>query len=596
MRIAPPPPKTNQSKPDKPKPPIPPKPKAATENDKPPPLKPRPISLKDPSTVTPGPDLAIPPRPKAAPKPIVPPRPVTASVPVVVPPRPSISNSSCNYNPAGSTKPPPALPFRPAVSHISSVVDSASKASLELDDWHPALIKLKNIPKSQSDYTLYDYSEIDNHAFTCPHHVTGSMDSLADFLTAPFPDALSKIRSIFAWVADNIAYDYKGFLTGNIGPQDADSILRTRSSVCEGYASIFLSLCEAAPKYQDHEEVVAIKISGAARGITLSAGDVIADKIGHAWNAVYINGEYRFIETTWAAGASDGTEFRKKYMPGPYFLVPPHHFIYTHIPGEGDANQFLPLPLTLVEWLQLPQTGPMYRAYGARLLSATGLIPNSPHNMLSYLEIDNDYLEIRFEYDPSLTDGVIMTRQSRGTLKQPLLMNPSSVIKIPNPPHSDQLESVPGMPDSGLMFHWEDLGTSKLRVGIVRGFLPKGESCITINGQIEKNGLAAGRILSFRVKNLGGGTHALPPTTYPTEGTVLEPIEGVFHVGQRVHFVVRGNENGIMVTPRNQWLTFKREGGNQVLDVTIECVGQWKVGFQNPVSKAAYFSAVYEAK
>ncbi|KAI9349506.1 hypothetical protein BDR26DRAFT_852267 [Obelidium mucronatum] len=71
-------------------------------------------------------------------------------------------------------------------------------------------MKLKSVPKSPIDYTTYDFSDVDNHAISCPDYEQRSISRLSAYLTSPFPDALCKIRAVFTWIADNVEYNYNG--------------------------------------------------------------------------------------------------------------------------------------------------------------------------------------------------------------------------------------------------------------------------------------------------------------------------------------------------------------------------------------------------
>ncbi|KAI9349505.1 hypothetical protein BDR26DRAFT_627202 [Obelidium mucronatum] len=300
-----------------------------------------------------------------------------------------------------------------------------------------------------------------------------------------------------------------------MGAQDADSILHSRSSVCDGYSNLFLALCEAAPRFEGHEEIYAFKISGLARGVNLEAGDTVTDLNGHAWNSVYVNGEYRFIESTWAAGSAEGNSFKKLFLPIPYFLAAPELFIYTHIPSKGDSQQYLPEPLTHQEWLQLPHTGPAYRINGMRLLSATGLKPTS-HNMLSFIETDDDYMELRIELSANLdvsTGGCrIIGHICPGVSGPPMILYPNAVARLPNAPHSDQLKASPSVPTSAMMFHWDEvLDDRNKRIAVFRGYLPRGESVIRVMAQMSSDSEHCYQAIQFRVCNHGSGRRHPPP-------------------------------------------------------------------------------------
>ncbi|KAJ3075924.1 hypothetical protein HDU98_006433 [Podochytrium sp. JEL0797] len=241
----------------------------------------------------------------------------------------------------------------------------------DISSWHSGLGKvaaaqaLGSGPRSGMGISqmlvehLTQLQQADHHAQGTPHSATASLASLAHHLATPFKDELFQLRAVFCWVAGNIAYDYKGYLSGNRGPQTAEAVLHSRVAVCEGYANLFLALCELI------QGTKVFKITGGAMGVGLEAGDASVNLDAHAWNAVLIHGEYRFIETTWAAGTiAAGNGFVKHYNPDPYFLVSPTQFIFSHIPKLDPSHQFLSTPLTHKEWIELPHLGPAYHPNG----------------------------------------------------------------------------------------------------------------------------------------------------------------------------------------------------------------------------------------
>ena len=52
-----------------------------------------------------------------------------------------------------------------------------------------------------------DYAAIDAHARSAPDSAARSIDSLADYLTAPSHDDHENARAIFCWIAYHINYD-----------------------------------------------------------------------------------------------------------------------------------------------------------------------------------------------------------------------------------------------------------------------------------------------------------------------------------------------------------------------------------------------------
>ncbi|KAK3083446.1 hypothetical protein FSP39_022920 [Pinctada imbricata] len=150
------------------------------------------------------------------------------------------------------------------------------------------------------------------------------------------------------------SYDM-GALTGRnrrgIHSVSANSVLQLRTCVCEGYANLFEELCK-------HADIKVKKISGYSKGYGHKPGSQFSysQQTDHAWNAVYINGRWQFIECTWGSGATDNRGIYHQRFEDFFFFTDPRHFITAHFPYmEGDAEgskqwQLLEKPVALEEF------------------------------------------------------------------------------------------------------------------------------------------------------------------------------------------------------------------------------------------------------
>lgn len=172
------------------------------------------------------------------------------------------------------------------------------------------------------------------------------LNDLVRFLVAETDDDFLKVKLIHDWVADNISYDVKGYFSGNLPRTDWKGTLTTGSSVCDGYSTLFDTMCSAAG-------IESRKVSGYGRGYSfkLFGSEDVYDS-DHAWNAVEIYDEWYLVDTTWDAGHVSGKDFEKDYSTE-YLLMPPEQFIYRHFPEEPEW-QLLDPPLTAAEFVDLP--------------------------------------------------------------------------------------------------------------------------------------------------------------------------------------------------------------------------------------------------
>lgn len=170
-----------------------------------------------------------------------------------------------------------------------------------------------------------NYSKADGIALSAPASTATNLDSLAIYLTQSFTDDELKVRSIFRWVANNIAYDTKKQLNVIKDPSDksqtALQVLKTKKAVCEGYSELVKSLC-------DRSGIMAIVVEGIASPQN-------AKPLPHAWNAVKINNEWKLLDATWAAGGvEDKSNVFKKHFFEEWFFTPEKTMLISHYPED----------------------------------------------------------------------------------------------------------------------------------------------------------------------------------------------------------------------------------------------------------------------
>jgi transglutaminase/protease-like cytokinesis protein 3 len=223
--------------------------------------------------------------------------------------------------------------------------------------------------------------------------------TLSQNLTRPYKTDLEKTRSIFRWIADNIAYDvdayhdidrlYEG-IWDKVKYSDSASqkyqelvveyVLNKKMAVCDGYSRLFKSLC-------DHAGLKSEIITGYSRSQYDSIG-AVKTKPSHAWNAVFIENSWKLLDVTWASGhANDSvTVFTRKYEDY-YFLTDPISFFNTHYP-EDIKWSMLPHTPSLPQFFNYPFFYPAFYKYGFSFLKPlTGHIEVSRRNMQLQIEL-----------------------------------------------------------------------------------------------------------------------------------------------------------------------------------------------------------------
>ncbi len=125
--------------------------------------------------------------------------------------------------------------------------------------------------------------------------------------------AEQKVKAIHDFVVKHITYD-----SNYADEETAESLLTTIDKgrgVCGDYTMLFQYLCDRA-------------------GIpcTSEAGDVSTSGAGHAWNVVFLNGQWKFVDTTWDDDKSNKVSYK-------YYLVDKFTFMKDHTPWMGVPDE-----------------------------------------------------------------------------------------------------------------------------------------------------------------------------------------------------------------------------------------------------------------
>ncbi|KAL1918202.1 uncharacterized protein VTP21DRAFT_3468 [Calcarisporiella thermophila] len=230
-----------------------------------------------------------------------------------------------------------------------------------------------------------DFTQIDIYARNIKHRASLLTPEVlaCKYLVRPYRRDIEKARVLFTWVAENIRYDDsaevedaasekiptkqagKGGLKKHSSmvpySERADAVLQRRTSREEGYARLFHALALA----------VGLEDPTIVHGHRkLEPGDLIEEDcvpaIEHYWNAVKIDGEYRFIDCA-LASPTHPCNRRKSELENYYFLTRPSGLIYTHFASMPD-HQFLDPPVAPEVFSTLPYVTPAFFRCGLEVL------------------------------------------------------------------------------------------------------------------------------------------------------------------------------------------------------------------------------------
>ncbi|MFL5764199.1 MAG: transglutaminase domain-containing protein [Bacteroidia bacterium] len=219
------------------------------------------------------------------------------------------------------------------------VVDSVAEKA------EPAAVNTNSINIFDSAAAIR-YKKVDDAIFAMKRR-NKKIPVLAKEITAPFSTEEEKVRALFDWITNNIAYDCAAYhsktevaFNFNYKSQEellqkidkyyttvASLTLRNKKAVCEGYAVLFREFCKengiecqlVEGRASDNKD----KIKKLRKRSSFSTN--------HTWNKVRVNGTWYYIDVTWASGYCDKkvTRFYKKFNPY-YFLVPLDELYATH--------------------------------------------------------------------------------------------------------------------------------------------------------------------------------------------------------------------------------------------------------------------------
>jgi transglutaminase/protease-like cytokinesis protein 3 len=184
-----------------------------------------------------------------------------------------------------------------------------------------------------------DFSAVDRHALAATAKDEASIESLATYLKQNRPRAVwnpkvhfqtrnylgdeDTAREIYRWIAEKITYDYKSLGLKTRKRHEASEILKRRFGVCHDYAILYEALAKAA-----------------GLEVEYVYGNVFVDgkPAEHAWNAVCIGGEWRMIDSCWAAKNGTWPQFQQEFS-SKWFSMSPEQFVESHFPDEWQYGR-----------------------------------------------------------------------------------------------------------------------------------------------------------------------------------------------------------------------------------------------------------------
>ncbi|XP_052760549.1 lim and transglutaminase domain protein ltd-1-like isoform X2 [Mya arenaria] len=247
----------------------------------------------------------------------------------------------------------PLVPSFTYSEKLDCYVDNIDLLDPDIPGPHPPTTRKTEV------FRLEDYSDVDERAVSAPARLLkGTLKELVAYLTKDYHDDMSRLRVIYRW----ITCQPLEMITMRKEPPQSHAIFqlwRIRNKK-GNYAQLVSLLCRYA-------NIPCVIIHGVLKGSTYEVGDVIdEDRHYGEWNAVLVNGSWRFINAYWgtcAEGASSGNDViddfsdespNKLYYACDenYFLTDPDHVVATHLPKKPKW-QLKKNPLSLEEFQKM---------------------------------------------------------------------------------------------------------------------------------------------------------------------------------------------------------------------------------------------------
>lgn len=167
--------------------------------------------------------------------------------------------------------------------------------------------------------------------------------ALADAIRARVTDPFERVKALHDWLVTRLRYDHES-VTGIRRSQTASAVFDSRLGVCEGYARLLKEL----------GRLTGDRIAYVVGEVREENGGVMP--VGHAWNAVEIQGSWYIVDATWD-DPSDASGSHEDHYETTYLFIPPELAGLDHFPDQ-KRWQLRADPLARAEFLRQPLARP----------------------------------------------------------------------------------------------------------------------------------------------------------------------------------------------------------------------------------------------
>lgn len=188
-----------------------------------------------------------------------------------------------------------------------------------------------------------------------PSHISAGAFA-AGYLCRPYRSHLQKLRAIFTFMTEKIAWEPAGVMPADYGDQNlsVSRVLQARRGCAEEVARCVKAMC-------DDVGIVCQVVHGYLK----APGDVLdlelVPKANHYWNAMLLESEWRFMDASLASPSNPRRALYTNISGADnfYFMTRPCQAVYTHVPYDS-AEQHLVPPVSTEVLLALPYACPAF--------------------------------------------------------------------------------------------------------------------------------------------------------------------------------------------------------------------------------------------
>nr|XP_012643234.1 kyphoscoliosis peptidase isoform X2 [Microcebus murinus] len=181
---------------------------------------------------------------------------------------------------------------------------------------------------------LRQFEKLDTYASQVT--AKSGLDELVTDLLQEAHSDLERVRAIWIWICHHIEYDMAAAQEKDRQAFKPTDILRSQKTNCDGYAGLFERMCRIAG-------VQCMTVPGYSKGFGYQTGQSFSGEFDHAWNAVYLEGRWHLVDSTWGSGLVDTTTSKFTFLYNEfYFLTHPALFIEDHFPDNKNWQLLKP--------------------------------------------------------------------------------------------------------------------------------------------------------------------------------------------------------------------------------------------------------------